>query len=99
MIEWVVLDGNTMVSKLVLIYKRVSEFVAKPQSLVDNQNKSLSTCLTSVRSCASNNWHILFTIALFGAVGGDITNPSSQVHNEKRQDQKEQKKLKTNKNQ
>jgi hypothetical protein len=48
----------------------VREFVAKPQSLVDNKNKGLSTCLTNVRCCTGDNWYILFTTTFFRFVGG-----------------------------
>ena len=49
----------------------------EPQALVDDKNESLTTGLTSVGCCTSDDWHILFADTMFGIVGGDITESAS----------------------
>ena len=73
--EGVIMYGDAIVSELVLVEERMGEFGTKPQSLVDHKNVSLSTGLTNVGCCASDNWHILFTDTIFGIVGGETSQP------------------------
>ena len=76
-IEGVVLHGDAIVLELVLVEEWVWEPGTKPQALVDDQDKGLTTGLASVGCCASDDWHILFANTMFCILGGDITESAS----------------------
>ena len=76
-LKGVVLYGDAIVLKLILVEERMGEHGTKPQALVDHKNKSLSAGLVSVGCCTSDDWHVLFAYTMFSIVGGDITNSAN----------------------
>ena len=82
-VKWVIMYGNSSVSQLVGVDQRVSQFVAKPKTLVDHQDIHLTIGLVCVRRGRSYDWNVAFSVVRFGIVGGYITNATSKMKGNK----------------